>query len=235
MRCLLRIPRCSRSVRSFARQPTARCAPPDTRRPCVRPRPDRCGSAGDGRGHRGRTSRRPAPGRRSECAACFASRAVQGRSAVSRGSQPQGVLHRIRDALVYGLAPIDAVLQEMVEGTAAERAAALRPAGDQNALLASHPRCSRSVRSFARQPTARCAHPDTRRPCVRPRPDRCGSAGDGRGHRGRTSRRPAPGRRSECAACFGSRAVQGRSAVSRGSQPQGIGGKPGERGRPPVH
>jgi hypothetical protein len=27
----------------------------------------------------------------------------------------------------------------MVEGTAAERAAALRPAGDQNALLASHP------------------------------------------------------------------------------------------------
>ena len=40
---------------------------------------------------------------------------------------------------MYGLAPIDAVLQEMVEGTAAERAAALRPAGDQNALLASHP------------------------------------------------------------------------------------------------
>ena len=40
---------------------------------------------------------------------------------------------------MYGLAPIDAVLQEMVEGTTAERAAALRPAGDQNALLASHP------------------------------------------------------------------------------------------------
>jgi hypothetical protein len=76
------------------------------------------------------------------------------------------------------------------------------------------------------------ARPDRQRSCAQLRPDRCGSAGDGRARRGRMSTPPALGRRLERAACSASHAVSRSAGISRCSRPQGIVGRSGERGWP---
>ena len=119
-------------------------------------------------------------------------------SALMRASEPASGRRSCSSALLMYIVAITVASADrigrghdvapVVINQAAEEGAGLDPRLPPNSC--DWPPAGLGPPSKAPRPRSPCAHPDTRRPCVRPRPDRCGSAGDGRGHRGRTSRRP---------------------------------------------